>query len=600
MDLWTVALVVLVVYWAGVSWAKARGLLPSFVNTTGPILTLHTKRGKRLLDRLSKPKRAWRAWGNFGLGVALVVAAGTLFVLVTSAIGTLANPPEPSAVNQPRNALVIPGVSDFMPLSVAPEIVGGLFIGMVVHEFGHGLMCRVEDITIESMGLALLAVLPIGAFVEPNEESQQRADRGARARMFAAGVTNNFVVVVVAFALLFGPVAGAVGVASGGLVGDVYDDSAAAAAGIDAGDRVTAVDGAAVANNSEFEDALRATSDRRVNVTLADGSEVAVDRHLLVTGVAADSPLADVETGSVLTSVNDTTVYTEAGLEDAVQDRTIATFGTANGTTVTAPAGAFVTVVPDAPASESGIPGETDAIVTSMAGERVTSGDDLRDVLGRLDAGETVQYVAYVDGERGTYEVTLGEQADGSSYFGVVIASGVSGVSVSGFGAQLYPADAFHALVSGDVSGSAAISMMLGGASGGVPGFLQGVFAALFLPLISLLDPTLAFNFPGFAGVNTNFYVVEGALGALPAGVTFVFANLLLWTGWINLNLAFFNCIPAFPLDGGHLLRTVAEAFTSRLPVGDRRAVTQAITTSIGLLMLVSLVLMFFGPQLLN
>ncbi|WP_336036158.1 site-2 protease family protein [Halobacterium yunchengense] len=597
MDLLTVALVALLAYWVAASWAKSRGLLPSFVKTSGPILTLHTKRGKRLLDRAAEPRRLWRAWGNFGLGVALVVAAGTLFMLVTSAVGTLANPPEPSAVNQPRNALVIPGVSDFMPLSVAPEIVAGLFVGMVVHEFGHGLMCRVEDIEVESMGLALLAVLPIGAFVEPDEESQRNADRGARARMFAAGVTNNFLVVVVAFALLFGPVAGAVGVASGGLVGDVNDASAAAAAGIGAGDRVTAVDGAPVANNTEFEDALAASTDRTVAVTLADGETVSVDRYLLVVHVAENAPFEDVDDDAVLASVNGTDVYTEAGLEDAVENHSVASFAFEDGTTVTAPAGALATVVPDGPAADSGMPAETDAVVTSLAGERVTSRADLQATLDDLAPGETVDVVAYVDGERRTYDVELGEQDDGSSYFGVVIAPGVSGLAVSGFGAQLYPADAMHSLVSGDVSGSPALSLMVGGSDGGVAGFLQGVFAALFLPLLSLLDPTIPFNFPGFAGPNANFFVVSGAV---PDVAVFAFANLLLWTGWINLNLAFFNCIPAFPLDGGHLLRTVAEAVTSRLPVGDRRAVTQAITTSVGLLMLASLVLMFFGPQLLN
>ena len=38
---------------------------------------------------------------------------------------------------------------------------------------------------------------------------------------------------------------------------------------------------------------------------------------------------------------------------------------------------------------------------------------------------------------------------------------------------------------------------------------------------------------------------------------------------------------------------------TSRLPFGNRQALTRAITTSVGLLMLASLLLMLFGPELL-
>jgi len=122
-------------------------------------------------------------------------------------------------------------VNDFLPLSVAPEIVTGLALGLVVHEGGHGLMCRVEDIDVESVGLAFLTVVPVGAFVEPDEEDLRLADRGAQLRMYTAGVTNNFAIALVALILLFGPVMGAFAVVDGAPVGGVQQGTPAASAG---------------------------------------------------------------------------------------------------------------------------------------------------------------------------------------------------------------------------------------------------------------------------------------------------------------------------------------------------------------------------------
>jgi len=581
--LWVLAGVL--AYTAGVMWLRNQGLLPDAVRVSGPLTTVHTKRGRALLDRLAGPRRLWRAIANLGVGVALVVMVGAFVLLIFNAVETLANPPEPTGVHTPQNVLIIPGVNEFLPLSVAAEIVAGLLIALVVHEGAHGLLCRVEGIEIDSMGVALFTVLPIGAFVEPDEDSTTEADRGGRTRMFAAGVTANFVVTAVAFALLFGPIAGAVSAAPGAAVGGAYPGSPAADAGIDAGDRIVGVDGEAVANASELDARLDGSTARRVTVELADGSERTVDRALQVTAVAADSPFAagGVEVNDTVVAVDGEAVHTERGFREAVGDDDVATIETDDGDTVTAPVGSLASVAPGGPFADAGAPTDRHLVVTRVGGERVYDHDDVSTALAPHDPGDEVTVVAYDGDDREEYAVTLGS-ADGGAYLGIRSALGASGVATDSLGVRSYPTDRFLAMFTGDAGGS-------------IPGKLLVIS---LLPFLSVVDPTVEFNFAGFVGANAPFYEVTGPLGALGEPVVFLAANLLFWTGWINLQLGLFNCIPAFPLDGGRILRAATESVVSRLPLPEKRTVTRMVTTSVGLIMLVALLLMLFGPQLLN
>jgi membrane-associated protease RseP (regulator of RpoE activity) len=586
-------LVGILLYTSAAMALNSRGLLPDAVKVSGPIVTIHTKRGRALLEWLATPKRLWRAWGNIGVGIALVLMVGSFLAVLLSAISTLSEPQAAGFV-RPQDALVIPGVNQFLPWAAAVDIVIGLLVGLVVHEGGHGLLCRVEDIDIDSMGVALLAFIPMGAFVQPDEESQKSADRGGKTRMFAAGVTNNFLVTAISFALLFAIVGSLVSVAPGVAIGGVLPGSAAEQADLDRGDVLVRVDGEQVDDEASFTEAL-SDADREVIVDRKDGDSVTVERSLIVTRAVVDGP---VETGTEIRTVNGEEVFTESEFEAAISGHQTVELGLAEGTesdplSVRIPIGTFASTVPqDGPLGSVGAP-DTPMIIHSVGGEHTPNHEALTSVLADTTPSETVEVIVYQgsnpwDGTREVYEVTLGEHPSRDhGFLGVGgIQEGTSGVVVDDFGIDTYPADRYHTMLGGTGSGEDPVTT-----------FVTRTFAALVLPFMNVVDPNIGYNFAGFNGKITNFYSVSGPLSP---GIVFGLVNVLFWTGWVNINLGIFNCIPSYPLDGGHILRSSVEAILSRLP-GDASPLTvSAITSAISVTMIFSLLGLLFVPWLLS
>ncbi len=168
----------------------------------GPILAIKTER-VGFFDWFQKFRRPLRAYATLGVLLVVVVSAFmTLALLLAVPPQYLVHTPEPTGIYDPRNLLAIPGVNQAIPITAA--VVLGLLLTIVIHEFGHAILARVEDMRVKSMGL-LIAVVPIGgAFVEPEEEDVEAAKGGMpKIRMFGAGITNNIVFGLACFAAMF-------------------------------------------------------------------------------------------------------------------------------------------------------------------------------------------------------------------------------------------------------------------------------------------------------------------------------------------------------------------------------------------------------------
>ena len=156
-------------YWMAVIYLKRKGVLEKYnISTFGPILMIETTRGLDLIDKLSYPKRLWRLFGNAGIlfsAIGMVFIAALILFSEYSLIKTFfeGSVIQPGQQNELQNILLIPGINDYIPFFWG---VIALIVTLVVHELMHAVLARAEDIRLESVGVAMVAVAPIGGFAK--------------------------------------------------------------------------------------------------------------------------------------------------------------------------------------------------------------------------------------------------------------------------------------------------------------------------------------------------------------------------------------------------------------------------------------------------
>ncbi len=102
---------------------------------------------------------------------------------------------------QPGGTLLLPGVN--LPFA---EGILALIIVLVVHECAHAILSRIASVPLKSSGIVLFGIIPIGAFVEPDENILRATPQREQTRVLVGGSTANFLTSIVCFAL-FLPIA---------------------------------------------------------------------------------------------------------------------------------------------------------------------------------------------------------------------------------------------------------------------------------------------------------------------------------------------------------------------------------------------------------
>ena len=243
---------------------------PGRIEFKFPLLILRTKMFGGVFDRLGS-LRASRLISWVALVIVPVVAAIGLYLLCSSLFTLLWTPAARDITRElgPGAFLLLPGINPLLPI-----LYGWLAIvcAIVIHEGAHGIIARNRGLSVKSSGLLFFLVIPIGAFVDVDEEQLAKAKSGDSLRVMAAGVAGNVVVALVCLLAVLLIVNGLTPVVDGVYISDVTEGMPAEESGLLPSDVFVSINNTEIGSYDDLDAYLKDKNPGdTVQVTVARG-----------------------------------------------------------------------------------------------------------------------------------------------------------------------------------------------------------------------------------------------------------------------------------------------------------------------------------------
>ncbi len=312
---WTIELVIFIIF----LWIMAIIYLAPRLSKTrnfqayGPFLMIKLTKNRKILDRFSK-RFPGIIFGKISVVIVIISAILALIMLTYGAYLSIFITPS----NAPSLNLLVafPGINPAIPIGYGTI---SLIAAVVIHEMFHGIVARKHEIKVKSVG-ALFFVIPIGAFVEPDEEEVEKADPVHRRRLIAAGPGINIVIALVALVLLSLILVPAATPTHNGTYVQYVSEGSPAANYITNGQEIIAFGNYTGNSVSNLLVDSHLTPGKFYNVSVYNGKAVSV--YSLPAGITVDTTTPGtpastygIISGDVIISVNGHQIYNDTTLE---------------------------------------------------------------------------------------------------------------------------------------------------------------------------------------------------------------------------------------------------------------------------------------------